>query len=201
MLRRATFRFTLDEWHRGVSVAIGHPHWDGYEPVSVSAEDEAGEFVDVTVWFRRPAGVGEARPQGFCHKAGCPALLDDFALCQCAMGEARPAEPPPQDQVSALGQKASEMRAHAERRLARPTGVVSRQEAIYELARDVVALTEELAGLREQLDAARQALEPFLARPRWLSIGSHHNTAEIRVPTATFHAARAALGVVGGRPL
>jgi hypothetical protein len=48
------FRFTLDEWHRGQNVTIGDPHWAGYEPISVLAEQPSNDgMVDVTVWFRR----------------------------------------------------------------------------------------------------------------------------------------------------
>lgn len=37
----------------------------------------------------------------------------------------------------------------------------------------------------------RKAVEPFLAHPRWLSIGSHENTAEIRVSRAAYERLRA----------
>lgn len=56
--RRATFRYSLDDWHRGVDLdLLTLPHWAGYEPVSVVSEQpvetDGDEYLDVTIWFRR----------------------------------------------------------------------------------------------------------------------------------------------------
>ena len=71
-----------------------------------------------------------------------------------------------------------------------------RDEALEHAARSLkgwqgaVALAEAAEAERDRL---REALEPFLVHPRWLSIGSFANMAEIRVSRRAYENARAAL--------
>ena len=68
-------------------------------------------------------------------------------------------------------------------------------------SRETVALevlgtkASELEAAEAQVESLRAALAPFLAYPRWLSIGSENNTVEIRVSRRQFEQAWAALRV------
>jgi hypothetical protein len=61
---------------------------------------------------------------------------------------------------------------------------------------------DEMERRASELVQQREALLPFIAGPRWLSIGSHNNTAEVRVSAEVFNRARAVLGRMGeSRPV
>ncbi len=74
------------------------------------------------------------------------------------------------------------------------------QKTPEELRRLVLALLEDLERLQQRAEQAERALRPFLAHPRWLSIGSFDNTAEVRVSRSVYEKARAVLAAGGTTP-
>jgi hypothetical protein len=60
----------------------------------------------------------------------------------------------------------------------------------------VMYVLHDAAALAARVTQLEGALASLMAYPRWLSIGSIDNEAEIRVSRATFEAARAALAGV-----
>ena len=66
-------------------------------------------------------------------------------------------------------------------------------ERIEEWKEAQIASNDATHDWKARVAVLTAALAPFLAQPRWLSIGSEHNTAEIRVSRAVYDCACAAL--------